>query len=162
MIIKITNEHIVKYANQLGTIVSSYNDNTYIVELIDNSKIKLSSIELNPVPISYEILEFIGLLAEENHESHRNDSKIPRFKKVNNEWFIENQAINYIHELQDVLQKKGIKLNNKNLIKLLAKNRMLTYKSLKGALTISTNNLCKDKMLTYSSLKGALTITPNT
>lgn len=153
-------KHIIEYANQPGTILSSCdnNSNCYI-EFVNGNRIYARLTELKGIALSEKLLEAIGF-STENGTIFHDKEKTFHIENAGDYWLIENQPINYLHELQNHYSKLG-NIPNDKLLKLVNNIQMLTYNSLKGALYVKTNNTDKDKMLKYSTLKGALAINTN-
>lgn len=128
-----TEGHIVKYANQVGMIISTYRETGYSIILVNGNEVNANTTELEGVPLSKNILEIIGFkqFGDKSYISNflRNSEKsklgydYPRlvfdyyngevsasvfFHKTGNTMHKENRhSITYLHELQEVYRSLG-------------------------------------------------------
>ena len=125
--------HIVKYANQVGMIISICKENGYPIILSEGNEVNVNTTELNGVPLSKNILEIIGFkqFGTKSYISNflRNSEKsklgydYPRlifdyynggmsasvfFHKIGSPRYKESRHfITYLHELQEVYRSLG-------------------------------------------------------
>lgn len=125
--------HIVKYANQVGMIISTCRENVYSIILSDGNEVNADTTELEGVPLSKNILEIIGFkqFGTKSYISNflRNSEKsklgydYPRlifdyyngevsasvfFHKIGSPRYKDNRHfITYLHELQEVYRSLG-------------------------------------------------------
>lgn len=128
-----TEGHIVKYANQIGMIISICRENEYSIILSDGNEVNANTTELEGVPLSKNILEIIGFkqIGTKSYISNflRNSEKsklgydFPRlifdyyngevsasvfFHKIGSPRCKENcHSITYLHKLQEVYRSLG-------------------------------------------------------
>ena len=128
-----TEGHIVKYANQIGMIISICRENEYSIILSDGNEVNANTTELEGVPLSKNILEIIGFqqFGTKSYISNflRNSEKsklgydYPRLvfdfyngevaaslfcQKIGSPRYKENRhSITYLHKLQEAYRSLG-------------------------------------------------------
>lgn len=135
--------HIVKYANQVGMIISTCKENGYSIVLSDGNEVNADTTELEGVPLSKNILEIIGFkqFGTKSYISNfLRDSEKSKlgydYPRLNFDFYNEkvsvsvffhkiesrkdkesHHSITYLHELQEVYRSLGytIPISTENL-----------------------------------------------
>lgn len=135
--------HIVKYANQVGMIISICRENGNLIILSEGNEVNVNTTELEGIPLSKSILEIIGFkqFGTKSYISNflRNSKKSKLgydylrlifdhyngevsasvfFHKIGSPRYKENRHfITYLHELQEVYRSLGytIPISTENL-----------------------------------------------